>query len=335
MAIVMLWHAAIAFDLRMHSHILAKYPRLLPVVDGILELLYAICASPITALVVSLLLVPFVISGAIPVIVWGSVTMAWVLCTLSLARAAFMKQLSLISRFVLLVIVAAGLIGASRRYIRWSLLSYYANLPQQVSPTPAANVVVDPDQFGQRIDELLRKELRKIAPPPPRVSAPPSDTGKMLSTPQTPPAPSGDERIGKTLGITDKLRHVTENWEDVMRNLDHMKEDTIYYHQPPWGPEQYKVAEEMWKRFVVSRYNEDERKKLFALVDEANKDRNDLLTHIPTTSRTTADTKWKFLDGPNPFGSSCFDPQQCAPQLTELADYLGNLAKRAKAASQD
>jgi hypothetical protein len=155
------------------------------------------------------------------------------------------------------------------------------------------------------------------------------------NNPQTPPAPSGNERIGKTMGITDKLRRVTANWEDQLNNLDHMKEEAIYHHQPPWGAEQYKVAEEMWKRFVVSRYNEDERKKLFAVVDEANKERNDLLTHIPATSRTAEDTKWKFLDTPNPYGSSCFDPQQCASEMAQLADYLDGLARRAKAASGD
>lgn len=147
--------------------------------------------------------------------------------------------------------------------------------------------------------------------------------------------PSGNQRIGKTSGITDKLRQVTENWEDVLRNLDHMKEEAIYYHQPPWGPDQYKVAEEMWTRFVRSPANEGQREKMFGLVADANKDRNDLLTHIPATFRTAEDTKWKFLDIANPYGSSCFDPQQCASQLTDLADYLDSLAKRAKAASGD
>jgi hypothetical protein len=74
---------------------------------------------------------------------------------------------------------------------------------------------------------------------------------------------------------------------------------------------------------------------MFGLVADANKDRNDLLAHIPATSRTAEDTKWKFLDTPNPYGSSCFDPKQCASQLTELADYLDSLAKRAKEVSGD
>jgi hypothetical protein len=197
------------------------------------------------------------------------------------------------------------------------------------------SAMVNSQMKGNLLSAL--QEYNKTNPQHPITDEQVSQIVKRLDTkPQIifPPPPSGNERVGKTLEITGKLRQMTENWEGVLSNLDHMKEEAIYYHQPPWGPDQYKVAEEMWARFVRPFASGEQRQKMLGLVADANKDRNDLLTHIPATSRTAEDTKWKFMDTPNPFGT-CFDPKQCASQITELADYLDNLAKRAKEVSGD
>lgn len=145
-AIAALWGRTVLFFDTFHSGILAKYPRLLFVVDWLLEVLYALFASPITALVVSLLLVPFVISGSISIIVFSSVTMAWILCVIAVARAKPVKRLSIIPRFVMMVTIALILFAMSRSYIRWSLINYYAHIAPTVTavavaPTsPAASV---------------------------------------------------------------------------------------------------------------------------------------------------------------------------------------------------
>jgi hypothetical protein len=192
MAIVTLWHRAVEFDMAFHSRMLAKYPRWFFIVDWILEFLYVLFASPITALVVSLLLVPFVMSGSIPVIIWLSVTLAWLLCTVSVARSAPVKQLTIISRVVIVVIVAIASFAASRWYIRWSLLSYYTHLPREVatSSSPSTTPSIDADQLGPRIDELLRKELWKFAPSPVKAPSERVAAAAAATSHSSPPEPA-------------------------------------------------------------------------------------------------------------------------------------------------
>src|SRR6266446_1086671 len=172
-----MWRKALDLDRRIDARFRAGLPRTHVIVGWILRFLYGFVSNPIAAIIISLVLVPFVIAGSIPLVVWGSITLAWILCVIWATRSETLKQLSSVSRFVFVVIIAIVSYKASRRYIRWSLVNYYAHAEPKVAPSENRldnkNVQsLNPDDFYGRIEELIKKEMRPymsaIAPHPPK-----------------------------------------------------------------------------------------------------------------------------------------------------------------------
>jgi hypothetical protein len=117
-----------------------------------LEFLFKMVEAPAFGIVVSLLLVPLVMSGAIPLTAWGSVTAAWFISILSIGRNQWVKRLTLGRRasLVLGCALVMGLVGD--RYIHWSIVNYYRNQPK-----PQNN----PDEFFQALRQIVHEELQK------------------------------------------------------------------------------------------------------------------------------------------------------------------------------
>jgi len=323
-AISVFWHTTVLFFDRLHSRILAKYPRFLVSVDWLLEFLYVLFASPITALVVSLLLVPFVISGSIPIIVFCSVTTAWLLCVVAVARAEPVKQLSIIPRFVMVGIIAVVMFGISRSYIRWSLLNYYAHIVPPVSgsvsptPSPLPGVTIDSEQLGQRLDELLRKEMRKFAPPQvQRVISPAeiahSDSPHVAHS-DTPISLSKDLLLRIVPQVTQQLRNWGPERRAAEQDLQNFRwEATLHLKENGTSSEERnRVDDGYLKKIEDSRDAYD--KKLVAIMDNADSLRRLMAQKIPTEALTDEDRKmekdFKSLDE------------------SVAADYLERLAKR-------
>ncbi len=241
-AIAAFWRGTVLFFDRLHSRILAKYPRLLIAVDWLLEFLYALFASPITALVVSLLLVPFVISGSIPIIIFCSVTMAWFLCVIAVARAKPVKQLSIIPRFAMVGIIALLMFGASKWYIRWSLVNYIAHAQLQIpAMSGIANSRPDMDQLGNRLDALIREELRKsiqsIVPSTPTqhpVSPTVPSTAAAADKSSNPYAHLSDaELVGVSKVVAKQIDDVMGAWKwQIQSEIEPRRRDQVRERDP-------------------------------------------------------------------------------------------------------
>jgi hypothetical protein len=117
-----------------------------------LEFLFKMVEAPAFGIVVSLLLVPLVMSGAIPLTAWGSVTAAWFISILSIGRNQWVKRLTL-GRRASLVLGCALVMGfVGDRYIHWSIVNYYRNQPK-----PQNNS----DDLFQALRQTVREELQK------------------------------------------------------------------------------------------------------------------------------------------------------------------------------
>jgi hypothetical protein len=117
-----------------------------------LEFLFKMVEAPAFGIVVSLLLVPLVMSGAIPLTAWGSVTAAWFISILSIGRNQWVKRLTL-GRRASLVLGCALVMGfVGDRYIHWSIVNYYRNQPK-----PQNNS----DDLFQALRQIVHEELQK------------------------------------------------------------------------------------------------------------------------------------------------------------------------------
>ena len=182
------WHRVLALDQRLHSHIVHRYPRLLTVVEWILEILYILCANPIAALAVSLLLVPLVLSGSIPVIVWLSVIGAWGFLVLGFTRVKPLKQLSVAALTILVVLVAIILYWLSGYYVRWTLVNYYAHQEHPKVSTPVVSGLDGgAETVWNRIQTFLQEEAQRSSRP---AQVRRSDFAAFVPKPILPPEPT-------------------------------------------------------------------------------------------------------------------------------------------------
>jgi hypothetical protein len=158
---------------------------------------------------------------------------------------------------------------------------------------------------------------------------------EKASAPSPLPSSSGDDRITAMTGLTQALRTFPKRWKEVLHNLSMFREERILYHQPPFSKEESKGAMAIWDDDLVPRENQEQRDALFALTSDANRARKELLAKIPVAAQIPDDTsKWISVGIANPF-QYCLAPEQCSSDLAAFADYLDNLAQRAKVAAHD
>jgi hypothetical protein len=154
----------------------SRYPTTALVVENLLELLYGIIASPISAVLLALLLVPLVISEKVPVIVSLSIVSAWVVFVIAAARTPAVRKLTLPRRLAIVLVLACVAFAASNLYKRWVLESYYSHHREAIVPTSAASsdkparAVPTAGSLGstdelvyRRLRELLSEQLQRVA----------------------------------------------------------------------------------------------------------------------------------------------------------------------------
>jgi hypothetical protein len=333
-AIAAFWCGTVLFFDKLHSRILAKYPRLLVVVDWLLESFYALFASPITALVVSLLLVPFVLSGSIPIIVFCSVTMAWILCVVAVARAKPIKQLSIIPRFVIVVITALLMFGLSRSYVRWSLVNYYAHAQPQV-PVTSGNANSDVDQLGKRIDDLLKKEVRTLTPSKvPHTSVQHSVAASMPSSSAATKSAnpyellSDAELIGIAKAVAKEIENVMGTWRyQIEGENEPRRNQQIYEHSPPLAEDERKRLEDEFDKEIEAK-NQTYGSQTKVLFIRAEALREILVNHLaqknsmPLPTDGTIDSVFKRLSETGPSGFNDRDSFKVSAHLLDLVKRL-------------
>jgi len=104
------WDRLKQLDAKIHLTFTSKFPRSMRVADWAIEHLYLCCASPTVALVVTFLLVPLVITDSISLITFISVSAAWLIAVLGIAKATWVNSLRISARLGILFI--SGLLMA-------------------------------------------------------------------------------------------------------------------------------------------------------------------------------------------------------------------------------
>jgi hypothetical protein len=163
----LLWRRLGRAELRFHNRMVRRYPTTTLVAETTLEFLYAIIASPISAVILALLLVPLVISDKVPVIVSFSIVGAWVVFVIAVARTPIVRKLTLPRRILVVIVGACIAFMASQFYKQWVLHSYYARQAHEpITPTPPVSTG-SPDSgqtdtlLYQRLRELFDEQLRR------------------------------------------------------------------------------------------------------------------------------------------------------------------------------
>lgn len=194
-----------------------KYPLLAKVGGTVLRFLYDAATHPAFAVVLALLLVGFVISGAVTIVVSVSVYGAWLIAVLWLAHSETVKRINILPRFILVFGFAALAAFAANRYVNWCLLNYTANQPKVVQSDSRTNN----DQLLGRMRELFKKEIHSDSNPP--VSAPslrartsakddPVDLPALKMT--------NNELRGEVIAVTEPLRAKAMSYYGSYRQLE-------------------------------------------------------------------------------------------------------------------
>jgi hypothetical protein len=194
LALRVAWEKLQMVDNSVHLYLVARFPFAMLVADRVLTWIYDICAAPAFAIIVALLLVPLVISGAISLITSVSVAAAWGIAVLWIARSDQVRKLTIIKRIAVVLGCAAVIAIMGRWYIRWTLIAYAQHQPQPVIVSTGATI--DPNivainglqqAFQREMEEL--KALKQMQPP----------QQKQQSIAPVPITPSPLEKLARSL----------------------------------------------------------------------------------------------------------------------------------------
>ena len=119
-ALLFVWQKFSATDQAMHSRLMAHFPRTMSIVDRILESLFEDFGHGAFGVFAGLLLVVLVVAKVIPVVVGFSLGAAWIIAFVWLARLEPVKDLTVISKW--LVVLMGGTVFAFAAYLfgRWA-----------------------------------------------------------------------------------------------------------------------------------------------------------------------------------------------------------------------
>ncbi len=172
-----IWQRFVQLDSEIHESLYAKFPTTIEIGGTILRFIYNAIISPAFAVILALLLVGLVISGAVPIIVSVSVFSAWLIATLSVAKMEAVGRLRIISRILVVLVTAALLALVANKYVNWCLSSYYRNKPKEVAAAVQPSAITDQtnntnDMLYQRLSQILEGEKRKHQTSGPQPSTP-------------------------------------------------------------------------------------------------------------------------------------------------------------------
>ncbi len=149
-----LFRKARNWNARVHQRLHTNHPTLAKIVGVFLRFFWNASTHPAFAVLLALLLVGFVISGAITIIVSVSVYVAWLITVLWLAHSAPIKAISVLPRLILVLVFAFCTAFGANWYVHWCLRTYAKN-----QPIPAQNL------DGQQIKEIFDQEIKSLPPP--------------------------------------------------------------------------------------------------------------------------------------------------------------------------
>ncbi len=185
-----MWASLLQADQNLHTYVYARWPRQVSFIGKTLQLLYIFFTSPSFAVVLTLLLVGLVISEEVNVIVSISIVSAWLVATLSLAKADWLNKLRIGRRLLIFLCIAALMAFVSDRYARWCLIHYtlaHSNSTEPKSIERAQELPTN-DQIANDLKEILKNELQFT--PASRIQAPTRQPQQIIEqvTPNEPQA---------------------------------------------------------------------------------------------------------------------------------------------------
>jgi hypothetical protein len=115
LALGFLWQKLRAMDQAMHSQLMEHYPRTMSIVVRILESLFEDFGRGAFEVLAGLLLVTLVAAKVLPVVMGFSLGVAWIIAFVWLAQLKPVKDLTVISRWI--VVLIGGTVFAFAAYI--------------------------------------------------------------------------------------------------------------------------------------------------------------------------------------------------------------------------
>ncbi len=138
------------FGRRLYDWVFASHPLIAQGIEGTLEFLYDVIASPASGHHVDVFVVPLAISETVTLSVSVTLIGAWIIFAITVARNKWVKKLPLARRLTLVVVAAFAAYGLTNLYARWTFNKYLAKHPPNSERAPTT---VD--------DKMAAKELFK------------------------------------------------------------------------------------------------------------------------------------------------------------------------------
>lgn len=172
-----LWSGLIRADSTFHAWLYSRFPLPVKIGGTILRAAYTFFVSPAFAVVLALLLVPFVISGVVPVIVTLSVFGAWMVATLSVAKLQSVNQLRIGRRLILVIGVAALMAIAGNKYVKWVLVNFYKTQRAAVQVSDIDKLAYDrfKELFDTEVERYISSQTTRANPTGVQVVNPPKE----------------------------------------------------------------------------------------------------------------------------------------------------------------
>src|SRR5713226_6316653 len=115
-----IWRRFRTTDQNLHSWVLGAFPKTMAAIDKTLETLFQGFGHGAFGVFAALLLVVLVATNVIPTIVAVSLGAAWLIGVVWLARLAPVKSLTVISRWMIVLIGGAIFALAANRFGKWA-----------------------------------------------------------------------------------------------------------------------------------------------------------------------------------------------------------------------
>lgn len=131
-----LWGIVTEMDAALHAAIMRAFPRAIPVFDRLLESAFGVVTHAAFALIAALLLGVLMVTGVIKAIVFWSISFAWVVALLWIARAERVRKLTVMFRLIFVGAIAAALAMAGNGFGHWALDAYNRQKAAEHSEQP-------------------------------------------------------------------------------------------------------------------------------------------------------------------------------------------------------
>jgi hypothetical protein len=129
-SLMLYWKLFVAKEKAVHADIARRRPAAVAVVDGAAESLHNFFSHPAFAVILALVLAVFVSSGLISLTIGVSCGLLWLVAIVWLSRARWLKQLTIPTRALVILIAAGTLAFGCLRFRNWSLQNF---LEQQIA----------------------------------------------------------------------------------------------------------------------------------------------------------------------------------------------------------